>query len=173
MHRKIGSSPFGASYFDTFTNALIFVICTSTKSYQSLTSFIQFIIKTIMECIYFEIRSNYQNNFIHINCINYQIKYVYPWPKWIVLMLCWYVRALHSITRMLLTRINAAALYRQISMHGLELVWSGPSTVPIGYLSSYILMSVWMKNSHLDNTQLMFSTKLYCIKTTQKISNWF
>ncbi len=48
------------------TSALIFVICTSTKSYQSLTSFIHIIIETIMECIYFEIRSNDQNNLIHI-----------------------------------------------------------------------------------------------------------
>ena len=47
--------------------------------------------------------------------------------------------------RTLLTRINAVALW-QISMHGLELVWCGPSSVPIGCLSSYILMSVWICN---------------------------
>ncbi len=46
------------------TSALIFVICTSTKSYQSLTSFIHVIKEIIMECIYLEIGLNYQNDLI-------------------------------------------------------------------------------------------------------------
>ncbi len=98
------------------TSALIFVICTSTKSYQSLTSFIHVITETMTECIYFEIRSNHQNNLIHINVIIKSTIYDHPRPKWVMLMLRWYA----GITGALLTCVNAVAL-RQISMHGLIL----------------------------------------------------
>ena len=45
------------------TNALIFVIYMSAESYQSVTSFMH-VIKELLCNIYFEIRSNYQNNII-------------------------------------------------------------------------------------------------------------
>ena len=73
-------------------SALMFIICTSTKSNQSLTSFIHvhIITETIMECIYFKIRLNYQNNPI---LSDIQLSNP-PWPKWIMLTLHWFARVM-------------------------------------------------------------------------------
>ena len=68
------------------TSALIFVICTSTKSYQLLTSFIYVIKETIMEHTYFKIRFNYQYNLIETDFVRNSVQYMYdhPRPKWIM-----------------------------------------------------------------------------------------
>ena len=94
------------------------------------------------------------------NCINNQVKYMITCDQNGSCWCCVDTRVLRGITRALLKRINAVAL-GQISMHGLELVWSGPSAVPIGNLSSCILMSVWIHyNLMVTNQQEIFNRKL-------------